>query len=693
MVEGDEAEVKSGSHVGPLAFSGDYIRLGAIIGAGTEGQVYACERETTGERLAAKVIDCQRLHLLFDEHDAGSAERRLEEEVRVLRETQHKNCVGLYDIHRTRRWIFLVMERLEGGELFQQIVTRKHFTEFEAKHVMRQILNGLAFIHSRHIVHRDLKPENILISSSVQAPPPNESSTLFEVKISDYGTSKHTEGQLLKSLVGTPQYWAPEMLLRSEKAYDERVDLWSLGVLLYVMLRGSYPFKGKDTDKRILAGDYDFSGKIATASEEAKDIIKKLLQVNPDKRISINSCFEHPWLSGTAAPVNTPAAETVVAPLKEAAAQPFNLEELQMIQFCMAYSLQCAMKECRQSHPRLADNIGQAELQARKLFEHALKIIGQYAQVARNVTKSVLPDLDLAVQASEPEMGIELLTTVESWVKQMDADVERLQVMCAELERHLLRLVDAAQQEGVVESSKMQSDALQVGFKSSDSVYDANGRAVRQELFQGLKALKHDISKAQDDAGSVPEAGTAELVDLLFMAPRVAPSAHGTCQPLCPSAGDFSKIAGYSPGEIHPLTRALCRLRRVGEIMRECTAFWRHIESTVKELALFKDHTQTLLKYAAKNPKLKARFDQRLAEYSAFWTSLLALCEQYCSAAQAQLKESTPPRCKETPIELHSRYRATTAGTLETPARTSTSFTESTAASAGGYSGVPSPSG
>eukprot|EP00439_Symbiodinium_sp_Y106_P005744 s1422_g1.t1 len=286
-------EIKSGSRVGPLAFSGDYVELGDVIGTGAQGQVFACRREKSDARLAAKVVDCHRLQLSADEPDI--VVKKMENEVRILRNAEHEHCVSLYDIYRTPRWIVLIMEtgfwlKLEGGELFEQIAKKRTLKELEAKHVFQQLVSGLVFLHGKKIAHRDLKPENVLIAKMRQADPPNEDCTLYDIKIADYGLSKYNdEGEPLRSMVGTPQYWAPEMLkAKGRQGYDERVDLWSLGVLLYVMLYGRYPFRGDNANEQIKNGTFELSRAKSPPSEDAQDLIRKLLKVNPGDRLPLS---------------------------------------------------------------------------------------------------------------------------------------------------------------------------------------------------------------------------------------------------------------------------------------------------------------------------------------------------------------------------------------------------------------------
>eukprot|EP00930_Biecheleria_cincta_P056663 TRINITY_DN42734_c0_g1_i1.p1 TRINITY_DN42734_c0_g1~~TRINITY_DN42734_c0_g1_i1.p1 ORF type:complete len:731 (+),score=174.14 TRINITY_DN42734_c0_g1_i1:30-2195(+) len=691
---GSEEDVAPGSRFGPLAFSGDHVELGDVIGTGAQGKVYACQRSSTGERLAAKVIDARRFRLLAE--DPELAARKLEAEVRILRDAQHDHCVGLHDIFRTRRWIFLVMERLEEGELFEQIVKRKHFSEFEAKYVMRQVIDGLAFLHSKKIVHRDLKAENVLVAKISEAPPPNEGSALFDVKIADYGLSKYQgEGEGLRSLVGTPQYWAPEMLAQGPETYDERVDLWSLGVLLYVMLRGAYPFKGETANERIRAGDYDLSkGNWPKVSDEGKDLVRKLLQVNPDDRLSLEGCLQHLWLGGGGSLLSQPAAlaqQPQVAKLEEEGVLPFSLQELLNLQLSLATSLELASIACRSTHPKLSASIRQALFQAHLLSQQALKVIRHYASVAQKVLEQVLPDLDLAVQTCEPNLGLDLLEMVQSWVQKMHSDGEQMQAMCTELSRLLESIAIQAREERAIES---QPEMLQlvsaVGSQLSKQIQSARGRLLERLVEFVEKASKAPLDQeAQllDTAAS----GDDQLLELLFLSPGVGPATSSSQRRRLRGEQELDSEEGQGrdgqkklrddkqdepallwrpvesksdePAEslemhgaaelavrpataptgpsssLHPLLRALHELRRVGEIMRECTAFWGHVESTVDELSRLKDHTQVLLRHAAKHAKLKERFDQRLREYSDFWRSLLKLCESYCKEVQPALDQ------------------------------------------------------
>lgn len=293
-----EEVVRTGTRFGP---EDDLIELGEELGSGAAARVYVCRRLRTGEELAAKVINLQRLRLLGDFESQMS---KLDREVKILRDLAHPRIVGLHSVQRTKGWVFLVMELVRGGELFDRIVQNKSLNEVEAKHVFRQLLEGVGYMHSRNVIHRDLKPENILIASSRPAEPEG-AGTLLEVKIADFGLSKiiSEETSWAKTFVGTPQYWAPEVLnvQGGGGSYTQAADFWSLGAVLFVMLCGRYPFDGKKMplEEQIRTSAFNMNTAAwQKISEEAKSMVRGLLVVNPTERFNLQACLNHAWLKG-----------------------------------------------------------------------------------------------------------------------------------------------------------------------------------------------------------------------------------------------------------------------------------------------------------------------------------------------------------------------------------------------------------
>jgi len=289
-------EVRPGTRFGP---SGDLHEIGEELGAGAAARVFSCVRLCTGEQLAVKVINLQRLQLLGD---LEAHIQKLDREVQILRALRHERCVNLHNVHRTANWYFLVMERIRGGELFDQIVQHKSLSEMESRYVFRQLLEGVGYMHAKNVIHRDLKPENILIVNSQPIGLPDRG-LFHDVKIADFGLSKviSETTSFAKTLVGTPQYYAPEVLnvQNGGGTYDQAADFWGLGVVLFVMLCGRYPFDGKKAplEEQIRTASFNMNTKRwDNISEAAKDLVRGLLRVNPRERLRLEHCAYHPWV-------------------------------------------------------------------------------------------------------------------------------------------------------------------------------------------------------------------------------------------------------------------------------------------------------------------------------------------------------------------------------------------------------------
>jgi len=202
----------------------------------------------------------------------------------------------------------MVMELMTGGELFDRIVEKEHYSEKEAADTIRPIVDAIRYCHSMGIAHRDLKPENLLYATT----DPNSI-----IKITDFGLAKVINNDLMTTACGTPGYVAPEIL--HGKGYDIAVDYWSIGVILYVMLCGFPPFSEDSNEKlfdMIKTGNYEFpSPQWDPISDYAKDLIKKLLVVDPSKRLNAEGILKHPWVVGDVTPRNN--LPTVTAKIKE----------------------------------------------------------------------------------------------------------------------------------------------------------------------------------------------------------------------------------------------------------------------------------------------------------------------------------------------------------------------------------------
>ena len=256
-----------------------------ILGEGTSAVVRRGIKKETGEAFAIKIIDKSAL---------GEQEKEsLQNELKIMGIVDHPNIVRIYEYYDCHGVIFIVMELMSGGELFDHIVEVEHYTEQKAAEVFRPIVDAVRYCHSLGIVHRDLKPENLLYTTK------NDDAIL---KVSDFGYAKFLipkSGEHLSTACGSPSYIAPEIV--GGKGYDNKVDCWSLGVILYVMLCGFPPFYAEENSELftlICSGKFEFHSPYwDTISDSAKDLIKKLLIVQPEKRLSTDEILNHPWLT------------------------------------------------------------------------------------------------------------------------------------------------------------------------------------------------------------------------------------------------------------------------------------------------------------------------------------------------------------------------------------------------------------
>ncbi|KAJ6652447.1 hypothetical protein lerEdw1_011565 [Lerista edwardsae] len=197
----------------------------------------------------------------------------------------------LHEVFASTAEVVLVLELIQGGELFDFIAEKELLTEAEAIEFLQQILQGVAYMHSRHIAHFDLKPENIMLSQR-DVPHPR-------IKIIDFGLAqKLEEGAAFKSLCGTPQYIAPEVI--NYEALSSATDMWSIGVITYILLSGLSPFQGEtdaETLSNVVSGSYEFEERsFGQTSDLAKDFIRQLLVQEPGSRMMASECLVHPWI-------------------------------------------------------------------------------------------------------------------------------------------------------------------------------------------------------------------------------------------------------------------------------------------------------------------------------------------------------------------------------------------------------------
>lgn len=253
-------------------------RLGKTLGIGSFGKVKVAEHILTGHKVAIKILNRRKIQ-------AMDMEEKVRREIKILRLFMHPHIIRLYEVIETPTDIYVVMEYVRGGELFDHIVEKGRLPEDEARHFFQQIISGVEYCHRNMVVHRDLKPENLLLDSRMA------------VKIADFGLSNVMhDGHFLKTSCGSPNYAAPEVI--SGKLYaGPEVDVWSCGVILYALLCGSLPFDDENIPslfKKIKGGIYTMPSHL---SPGARDLIPRMLLVDPLRRITIPEVRCHPWFT------------------------------------------------------------------------------------------------------------------------------------------------------------------------------------------------------------------------------------------------------------------------------------------------------------------------------------------------------------------------------------------------------------
>eukprot|EP01134_Creolimax_fragrantissima_P001733 CFRG1733T1 len=262
------------SRQGPLKI-GNYI-LGATLGVGSFGKVKLARHQHTNMKVAVKILNRKKIRSL-------DMFGKIKREIQNLNFFSHPHIIKLYEVISTPTDIFMVMEYVAGGELFEYIVKHGKLSEDAARSFFQQIISGVEYCHRHKVVHRDLKPENLLLDTN------------NNVKIADFGLSNiMTDGDFLKTSCGSPNYAAPEVI--SGKLYSgPEVDVWSCGVVLYALLCGKLPFDDEyipNLFRKIKGGIFNLPSHL---SSDSKEVLQALLQVDPLKRASIAWIRNHPW--------------------------------------------------------------------------------------------------------------------------------------------------------------------------------------------------------------------------------------------------------------------------------------------------------------------------------------------------------------------------------------------------------------
>lgn len=360
----------------PGVFRKCYQVLGEL-GNGAYATVLLASNLESGAKRAVKIIPKKRII-------SHEVVQRYLSEVDILRQMDHPNIVRVYEYFQDETYLYIVTELCEGGELLDKIVSKTVLPEAVVAQYMRQLLSAVLYCHTKHIVHRDLKLENLLLLSKA------DDSLL---KVIDFGTSVLFDPRKkLKRRLGTVCYIAPEVL---GSGYDEKCDMWSCGVLLYVLLSGRMPFAGED-DHQILAnaarGNYSMTTvEWLEVSDAAKSLVRGLLQTDPKKRLSASQAFNDPWVQQTNR--ETPAGPAFSEAIRNLSSfRARNM--LQKAVLCFMSSRLISTEEVQELAQvfRALDQSGSGRLSKRELHEGVQRVMG--LDLTPKSTSQILGEVD-----------------------------------------------------------------------------------------------------------------------------------------------------------------------------------------------------------------------------------------------------------------------------------------------------------
>ncbi|KAG8507228.1 Serine/threonine-protein kinase 33 [Galemys pyrenaicus] len=272
----------------------DIYTFGRILGQGSFGMVIEATDKETETKWAVKKVN--------KEKAGRSAVKLLEREVSILKCVKHEHIIHLEQVFETPKKMYLVMELCEDGELKEILDQKGHFSENETRWIIQSLASAIAYLHNNDIVHRDLKLENILVKSSfIDA---NNEMNL-NIKVTDFGLAVKKHGRseaMLQTTCGTPIYMAPEVI--SAHDYSQQCDVWSIGVIMYILMCGEPPFLASSEEKLfelIRKGELHFEHPIwDSVSDSAKSVLKQLLKVDPAHRLTAKELLDNQWLTGNA---------------------------------------------------------------------------------------------------------------------------------------------------------------------------------------------------------------------------------------------------------------------------------------------------------------------------------------------------------------------------------------------------------
>uniref|UniRef100_A0AC34GRT5 Protein kinase domain-containing protein n=1 Tax=Panagrolaimus sp. ES5 TaxID=591445 RepID=A0AC34GRT5_9BILA len=261
-----------------VQYCGPY-KLEKTLGKGQTGLVKTGTHCITGRKVAVKIVNKEKLN--------ESVLQKVEREIAIMKLIEHPHVLHLYDVYENKKYLYLLLEHVSGGELFDYLVRKGRLMAKEARKFFRQIISALDFCHAHNICHRDLKPENLLLDER------------NNIKVADFGmASLQVEGSMLETSCGSPHYACPEVI-RGEKYDGRKADVWSCGVILYALLVGALPFDDdnlRNLLEKVKKGVFHIPHFVPS---DCQNLLRSMIEVDPQKRISLQEVFRHPWVAGS----------------------------------------------------------------------------------------------------------------------------------------------------------------------------------------------------------------------------------------------------------------------------------------------------------------------------------------------------------------------------------------------------------
>ena len=574
----------------PLSqYDEQYTAPGDEVGRGASGVVRRATRRSDGLPVAVKTMDLRALRLAGG---GGFSIARLRREVDVLRSLRHPAIVRLYGAYGDQDTVLLVMELVEGRELFDAILSRGKFDEPSARNIFSKLCQAVAYMHARNIIHRDVKPENVLVTGT------NED----EVKLVDFGLSKLVAGSMVgasraHTMVGTPSYLAPEIENMKTKthsldldtiskeedldlsdgtgAYDNKVDAWSLGVTLYVMLVARFPVYDRDQDGTIVGARVPDD-----LSPDSRRLLLRLLAADPVQRLSATDALQDPWLLPSSELALTPPASP-----PEKKREPSSEEESTDNPMGLAHAHAALVASSALGLPPELRSAG-LDYHERAVASRALatKLRGTALLVLE-----MIDDLKAALDARNADAAREVLGAVRRWTSDLEKE-------CALAKKGNLaamrRLAQAVGEEAPTDEKAPPPETPAPRLKEATASMSLDDNLETPEAAPASQSANTPLDLKND-----------EVLELMLPV---------TADDLRPPP-----VSRTRPARNH-LLRCLGELHVVFTRME---LVWSKVEVSLDAVLKRSEALEVLLGFAD-TPALKGRLDVRLAKFKAFWAGL-----------------------------------------------------------------------